>query len=168
MSTFGFVYIMDNEAMLPDVYKIGRTDRAPAARADELSRSTGVPAPFSVLCYAEFKDSEVWERRLHEWCARYRMNPAREFFQGGLAYAVSILYWSMDRLSFCDASAYRDGPLDSRGRAGSRLCDVLEIQSLHDLQNPWPQSDDDFPGVAAPGLTQEPAVRLVVPEAGNA
>lgn len=44
----GWVYIMTNPAHRDDLVKIGLTTRTPKTRAEELSSSTGVPAPFHV------------------------------------------------------------------------------------------------------------------------
>lgn len=99
MSGFGFVYILVNDYM-PDVYKVGCTERSPHARADELSKPTGVPAPFRVHCYVEVRDFQAVERDMHKWLAGYRISDNREFFAGGLEFACRCLYWMPGRLSF--------------------------------------------------------------------
>lgn len=104
MSSFGFVYILDNECM-PDLIKIGCSERSPHARAAELSGSTGVPVDFRVLCYAEFENFQNIERQLHQWCGGHRVNSRREFFHGCLKFAVRRLWWHPERLSFADATA---------------------------------------------------------------
>ena len=104
MSNFGFVYILSN-ACMPDIIKIGCSERSPHARAAELSASTSVPIDFRVLCYAEFENFQNVERQMHQWCASQRVNSRREFFQGCLAHAVRRLWWHPERLSFTDATA---------------------------------------------------------------
>ncbi len=100
MSNYGFVYILTNEYM-PDVVKIGCTERSPHARSEELSRSSGVPAPFRVLCYAEVTDFQGFERKVHEWLGHHRVNENREFFDRSvLLYAVRILFHYQGTLSF--------------------------------------------------------------------
>lgn len=101
MSELGFVYILTNEYM-PGVYKIGCTERSPRKRALELSAPTGVPAPFKVLCFIECEDFQKAERRVHEWMADYRISENREFFCGGLEFAIRILFWMPERFSFCE------------------------------------------------------------------
>lgn len=103
MSNQGFVYVLSNESM-PDLIKIGCTERAPQARADQLSRHTGVPTPFRVLCYAEFDNFQAAERQMHERCRVHRVNGGREFFSDCLSLAVQLLWWSPSRLSFTDAT----------------------------------------------------------------
>ena len=100
MSQVGFVYILVNEYM-PDVYKIGCTERSPHARAEELSKHTAVPAPFIVLCYIEVENFQAVEKDMHKWMAAHRISDSREFFHGELKFAVRLLYWHRRRLSFC-------------------------------------------------------------------
>lgn len=99
MSKIGFVYILTNEYM-PDVYKVGCTERSPHERAAELSAATGVPAPFKVLCYIECEDFQVVERKFHEWLSEFRISNGREFFSGGLDFAVRLCFWFRARRSF--------------------------------------------------------------------
>lgn len=96
----GFVYILVNEYM-PDVYKVGCTERAPHERAAELSKSTGVPAPFEVLCYIEAHEFQVLERDLHAWLKNFRISDNREFFHEGLQHAVAWMWWHPNRLAYC-------------------------------------------------------------------
>jgi hypothetical protein len=98
-SNYGFVYILHNPQML--CVKIGCTERSPHARADELSRNTGVPLPFKVLCYVESGDFQAVERRMHEWCAKYRISASREFFEeAGVKWAVSLMFHLRGALAF--------------------------------------------------------------------
>lgn len=101
MSQIGFVYILVNDYM-PDVYKVGCTERSPHERAAELSKGTAVPDPFNVLCYIEVENFQVVERQAHDWLAHYRISPQREFFHMGIEDAVRYLYWYPKRLSFCE------------------------------------------------------------------
>jgi hypothetical protein len=80
MANYGFVYILSNSSM-PNIYKIGYTDRSPMQRADELSRSTSVPTNFEVVAYGEVDDAQSVEREFHEIYADYRISSNREFFK---------------------------------------------------------------------------------------
>ena len=104
MSSYGFVYVLDN-AFMPGLIKIGCSERSPHARAAELSGGSGVPIDFRVLCYAEFQDFQNVERQMHQWCNAYRVNSRREFFHDCLKVAVRRLWWHPERLSFTDATA---------------------------------------------------------------
>jgi hypothetical protein len=66
--------------MMPDAFKVGRTTGSPHQRARDLSRATGVPLPFDVVCYVESDDCEWLETRMHQWMRHHRINDGREFF----------------------------------------------------------------------------------------
>ncbi|AZC88393.1 hypothetical protein C4K29_2090 [Pseudomonas chlororaphis subsp. piscium] len=82
-STYGFIYIMGNEAM-PGVYKVGMTAYSPRRRAAELSLSTGVPSEYQVLFYGEHENAAAWEKEVHLVLAGRRVSDNREFFHGPL------------------------------------------------------------------------------------
>lgn len=86
----GFIYVLGNDAM-PGILKIGRTSRAPAERARELSVSSGVPLPFEVLMAARFEDEVAAERECHQAMASVRVSRAREFFRSELLEAYGQL-----------------------------------------------------------------------------
>jgi hypothetical protein len=141
MSSYGFVYILGNEYM-PDLYKIGCTERSPHARAAELSQATGVPAQFRVLCYAEFDKFQSIEKNMHQWCSGHRVNNGREFFQGCLRYAVQLLWWHPHRLSFTDAT------IDPKWGALSELFEMVRvgepgISGFDDLRNPFGKAEEE-------------------------
>lgn len=107
----GFVYLMTNPSM-PGLFKVGCTERAPSARARELSRPTGVPEHFELLCYAEFESFELRERDLHRFLDAHRASSNREFFQtAALRRAVPWLYHHPQRLTFCDAVPRPNPPM---------------------------------------------------------
>ena len=63
----GCVYILKNPAM-PDLIKIGYTMETAQKRADELSRSTGVPMPFEVavnFAQLELEQCKKLEKEMH-------------------------------------------------------------------------------------------------------
>lgn len=97
----GFVYVLSNMTM-PGIYKIGRTSGSPAARAQSLSSATGVPFPFSVVCYAEMSNFEAAESEIHHLLRRCRVNNGREFFRARISEIVEILNVSRHRITFCD------------------------------------------------------------------
>jgi hypothetical protein len=77
--SYGFVYLIVNREM-PDVFKIGFTERSPHLRAEELSKSTSVPYQFDVLCYIEVEECQAVEVALHRFFRNWRVRPDREFF----------------------------------------------------------------------------------------
>lgn len=80
MSKYGFVYVLSNESM-PNLYKIGYTNGSPTGRAIELSRPTGVPTLFDLVCYGEMINPQEFEKQLHLRYDKNRSNKFREFFQ---------------------------------------------------------------------------------------
>jgi hypothetical protein len=113
----GFVYILTNQYFAYDVFKIGCTERSPHERAAELSKSTGVPAPFEVLCYMEVENFQLAERAVHEWLKNYRISSNREFFEGGLHHAVCWMWHHPKRLAFCSIPGRVFPVLQRRQRA---------------------------------------------------
>lgn len=83
----GFVYILSNPSM-PNLLKIGKSDRDPTAfRADELY-TTGVPQPFKVEYFAYVEDHHSLESKIHRRFASQRPNANREFFTVGVEETV--------------------------------------------------------------------------------
>ncbi|HEY6979511.1 GIY-YIG nuclease family protein [Reyranella sp.] len=75
----GFVYLLHCPAM-SGIYKIGCTARNPYERARELSGSTGVPVPYSVVSAVFVKNCFIVEGHLHRAFDECRVNSSREFF----------------------------------------------------------------------------------------
>ena len=75
-----WVYILVNSTM-PNLVKIGFTDKTPDKRAEQISRSTGVPLKFSVVYAFRCFNAHALEIELHKYLKDYRVNNDREFFQ---------------------------------------------------------------------------------------
>lgn len=81
----GSVYILTNEGM-PNLVKIGYTNRSAQKRAEELYRDingnaiTGVPSPFDVAHEEFCEKPEELERLIHQELNELRHNKEREFF----------------------------------------------------------------------------------------
>lgn len=141
MKQFGFVYLLGNHWM-PDLYKIGCTERSPHKRAAELSDHTGVPEAFDVLCYIEVEDFQAVERRFHALFSGERINTGREFFHSedlGRFVGAFLRYDGALAFTDCDASSWL----------------ASDAVVLADCPNPWgaeqvaapssASSFDDFP-----------------------
>jgi hypothetical protein len=86
----GFVYILSNPAM-PNLLKIGKSDRDPSAfRAAELY-TTGVPQPFKVEYFAYVDKHHELEVIIHSRLSNLRPNSNREFFTVGVEEAVIVI-----------------------------------------------------------------------------
>jgi hypothetical protein len=66
-----FLYILSNNK-LPDVCKVGMTAVSPQARADEISRGTGVYGKWSVHASYTVPDARKWESMAHKHLAEHR------------------------------------------------------------------------------------------------
>tara|TARA_B110000503_G_scaffold5959_1_gene8187 strand:+ start:877 stop:1506 length:630 start_codon:yes stop_codon:yes gene_type:complete len=73
------IYILLNESM-PDLVKIGRTNRTIEQRIKELD-NTSVPLPFQCFYAAEVNNAELVERRIHKVFSDKRLRGSREFFR---------------------------------------------------------------------------------------
>jgi len=75
-----WIYVLTNKTM-PNLIKIGFTDKTPDQRAKQISRSTGVPISFSVAYAFKCFNAHALEIELHRYLKAYRVNNDREFFQ---------------------------------------------------------------------------------------
>jgi hypothetical protein len=106
----GYVYILSNESM-PGIYKIGCTSKTVKERIDELSRSTGVPTPFTEEASYYVFDMMMAESKLHQELAQYRVSSNKEFFKVDLPVILAttkILYKSYEEF----ANKIRDDVLE--------------------------------------------------------
>jgi len=75
---------------MPDLFKIGFTNRDVKDRVQELSAATGVPVPFEVEYYCLTRDVEIVEAEVHNRLSKYQQ-PGKEFFSVSLALAVDLI-----------------------------------------------------------------------------
>lgn len=74
-----YVYVLSNPTM-PGILKIGFTIKHPEERAHEISRSTGVPAPYKVEYAFKCYDGHSLEREIHSELGYCRISNNREHF----------------------------------------------------------------------------------------
>ncbi|HHL2708997.1 TPA: GIY-YIG nuclease family protein [Yersinia enterocolitica] len=87
----GWVYILQNDSM-PGIFKVGMTTTHPIQRANELSRTTGVPTKFSVVESFISVSPEKHEKEIHKILARHRVNEDREFFKCPIEKIISACH----------------------------------------------------------------------------
>lgn len=137
MKKIGFVYVLGNETM-PNLQKVGCTENSPHLRAHELSKATGVPTPFEVLCYIEVADYLRVEQALHKYLEDHRESSRREFFRSVLHKVVPWLYHHPNRLAFCECIKRPNPPLlldpDLLGNYG---------WSYGSMPNPWEEGEGE-------------------------
>jgi hypothetical protein len=83
-----YIYIFTNNEM-PELIKIGRTDRHPVLRAEQLSKQTGVLGTFVAEWFLEVPDSEMAEKLVHYKMKEHRYK--KEFFKISVSKAVEII-----------------------------------------------------------------------------
>lgn len=88
--SWGFVYVLGHHCM-PDVYKIGFTERSPHLRCEELSKSTSAPGDFALICYAEYERAHDREQEIHRLLGKYRVDAGREFFKCDLIHITDLV-----------------------------------------------------------------------------
>ena len=85
----GFVYVMAKESS-PNYLKIGRTEKKPQLRADELD-STDSPTPSFVVYYVFCEDCYSLEQLVHSELTEYRVRKNREWFTCSSQHAVHTI-----------------------------------------------------------------------------
>lgn len=90
MSAAGYLYILSNAYLSPNLLKLGFSTRVPEARAKALSRSTAIPGPFRVEFSQPVNDGKVAERRLHLLLRAQRVDRNKEFFRLPVQHAKSM------------------------------------------------------------------------------
>jgi hypothetical protein len=75
-----WVYILANKTM-PNLLKIGFTNKTPDKRAEQISRGTGVPIKFTVEFAFKCFNGQSLENEIHKYLHAYRLSTDREFFQ---------------------------------------------------------------------------------------
>jgi len=87
---YGFLYILSNISM-PELKKVGQSERHPEIRAAELSMNSGVPTPFEVIFFIEVSDRIEAEKKVHLALSHVRVGGDREFFKASLLYILQAI-----------------------------------------------------------------------------
>lgn len=82
-----YVYIFKNSSN-PEIIKIGKTDKHPEIRAEQLNRQTGVIGKYEVLWSKEVKNNDIAEKILHFCFEDYRVE--KEYFKINITLAIEI------------------------------------------------------------------------------
>lgn len=85
----GFTYILSNKAM-PDLYKIGYTERSVYCRVNELNDTTSLPLPFNIEYSYQCNNAFELEQKAHLHFKDYRINSYREFFKVPLSEIIQF------------------------------------------------------------------------------
>ena len=99
MPNNGYLYVLANSAM-PDLVKVGKTNRNPLLRAQELSSTTGLPTPFIVVYEQFFEDCDTAESFVHTILEKqgYRLSQNREFFKARISEVIKAIMQASDAI----------------------------------------------------------------------
>lgn len=86
----GFVYVMSNPAM-PNLVKVGKSDRDPETHRKYELETTGVPDSFNVEYSVFVDDHDNVERVVHKALSSCRYKPNREFFECSIPTAINAI-----------------------------------------------------------------------------
>jgi hypothetical protein len=86
----GFIYVLVNASM-PNLIKVGGSERHPQIRAEELSLASCVPRPFVVVFYLGVADWAAAEVLVHASLNEFSLNPDREFFRADASVAAKLI-----------------------------------------------------------------------------
>jgi hypothetical protein len=78
MENVGYVYVLSNQSLPPNTYKIGSTYGLPEERAEELT-GTGHLTPFKVVAKIKIQSAEYYEKSIHKLLNKYRVG--KEYFE---------------------------------------------------------------------------------------
>ncbi|SNB31228.1 conserved hypothetical protein [Flavobacterium psychrophilum] len=87
----GFIYILSNNSLKENLFKIGKTSKSTSQRIKQLSSSTSIPESFEILHEFEFSDLNWAEREVHKELDKYRYNRKKEFFNCEIEIAKSAI-----------------------------------------------------------------------------
>ncbi|MDA8402686.1 MAG: GIY-YIG nuclease family protein [Desulfobacteraceae bacterium] len=77
----GYVYVLHNETMKNNIFKVGSSKNDPTLRATQLSFPTGVGSPFKVMYHIEAINRYQFEKLVHVLLDKFRINEKKEFFE---------------------------------------------------------------------------------------
>lgn len=103
MEDRGYVYLLINPTM-EGLIKIGKTNRSPEERANELSKATGVASPFVVVYKEFFENCTLAEAFVHTLLEQnnYRVSSNREFFSAPIDIGIKMIIEAKKNLSAGD------------------------------------------------------------------
>lgn len=113
----GYIYILSNPLM-PDIVKIGQTERDLEERIEELSNPTGVGARFQAEACFPVGDPIVAEGDVHRALNAFRVSPNREFFRISVQEASAVISRIISRPSI-DFDAQRERAMQLKAAKSS-------------------------------------------------
>lgn len=143
----GYIYILSNTCM-PNLLKIGVTERDVEERVAELSAPTSVPEPFVVEAWFASEFPAQDERAIHGLFSSHRHRSRREFFQISVAEAIAIATSALGRPPQFIRSAPPTIPVSS-----PTIPVLKEPKRERDVV--VDSTDDEVEGLSVPAMLQE-------------
>lgn len=134
---YGYVYILTNEN-IPNLVKIGYTDRTPLERANELSRHTGVPGNWEVYQFWKLPDARIWESRIFEEFKEYR--ETGEFFKLKPTKAKEIILIFLKESGGLDSEGFSAADRAEFAKAASRNREYEKKLQQKKIDKEWEES----------------------------
>lgn len=130
----GYIYVLANSSM-PDLVKVGKTTRQPIERAQELSKVTGVPTPFTVVYEKLVEDPDAVESFVHAALAKkgHKIAENREFFSSPVAEVIDAI-----------VQAISDLQRSPEGANKTETTDTKHDTSTHVWMDIWKQANAIF------------------------
>lgn len=91
MNDQGFIYILGNDCLIPNLYKIGLTKQSPEKRAAMLSKSTSIAGTFRVAYSNKIKNVIEAENMIHLLLSDFRYSFNKEFYLVQIESAKTII-----------------------------------------------------------------------------
>ena len=95
----GYIYLMRNNSLKNNIFKIGKTSKTPNERAVELSNATGVPEKFEAINYWKSSNISRDESEIFAYLDNHRYSDNREFFEIEEKKAIEKIEFILNRNS---------------------------------------------------------------------
>lgn len=128
----GYVYVLSTPATR--LLKIGKTQRNPEIRAQELSSGTGTPFPYEVVYSVYVDDCSALELCVHRRLACKRANPKREFFDVTIEEAIMTIESFLSDSTSASRSE-RGINIDTASGGGSYHAEPVNTEAAFDGSN---------------------------------
>jgi hypothetical protein len=140
MANPGYIYVLANSSM-PDLVKVGKSQRPASERATELSRVTGVPTPFIVVYEQLFADQDGAESFVHAMLSQkgLRQTDNREFFRASAKDVIEVILTIAGKNDQFGANTTETAVRPERD-------DLDDLTISHPWSDVWDQAEDSYFG----------------------
>ena len=140
----GHLYIFSN-SVLPEIIKVGFTDKHPEVRANDLNRQTGTAGKYAVEWSIQVDEARLAETHAHKCLKAYhKPDIGKEIFQVSLFQAVELIIAELQkRALISDSNEIYEGKFLKGKKKLELIAEKLngmraELENLEDIE------DDDY------------------------